>query len=52
MNSECFLDQILQAAFLKELGLILLEIANDLRAAFDLTVNKFGVLPKTETMAD
>ena len=47
-----FLDQILQAALLKELGLILLEIANDFGAAFDLTVDKFGVLPQAETMAN
>jgi hypothetical protein len=47
-----FLDQILQAALLKELGLILFEIANDFSAAFDLTVDKFSVLPQAETMAN
>ena len=39
------LDQILQAALLKELGLILLEIANDFGATLDLAVDELSVLP-------
>ena len=38
------LRQILQSAFLQELGLVLLQAANDLRASLDLSMDHLGVL--------
>mmetsp|Transcript_65899 Transcript_65899/g.174744 ORF Transcript_65899/g.174744 Transcript_65899/m.174744 type:complete len:435 (-) Transcript_65899:40-1344(-) len=38
-----FLHQILQATFLQEFGLVLLQVTNDLRAPLDLSVHHFGV---------
>merc|ERR1719284_1185027 len=38
------LHQIFQSTLLQELGLVLLQIANDLRASLDLTMDHLGVL--------
>lgn len=37
------LHQILQAALFKELGLVLLEVANDLGASFDFAMHQLRV---------
>ena len=39
-----FLDQVLQASLFKKLGLVLLQIANDLGATLDLSMDQLCVL--------
>eukprot|EP00438_Fugacium_kawagutii_P005795 Skav203224 [mRNA] locus=scaffold2292:243446:246351:- [translate_table: standard] len=43
-----FLDQVLQTAFLEELGLVFLEVADNFCAAFDFAVHKLSVLLDSE----